>query len=114
MKGAQAIANGVDYCIPCTPVQILKTIAAAATAEKLSATQKYFRQAILVAKKDLAGTDNTGAVYLGRSSAANEQPIVIQPGGSYVLEPPNGAKFDLSDWYLDADTNDDGVVILYC
>ena len=109
-----AIANDINCCVGSVPVQLLKTKAAAASVpEAITATRNYFRQAILIGKKALAGTDNASAVYLGFSSAAAEQPIVIDPNGTYVLAPANGEKWNLADLYLDTDADGDGVVIIY-
>ena len=56
---------------------------------------------------------NTGNVRIGPDNSANAQPIVLTPGDEYVLEGPNGTKQDFDEWFLDADTSGDGVVIIY-
>lgn len=108
-----SISNEITACIAATPVQILKTSTAAAAPVALTAAQTYFRKAIVYGVNTLAGVANTGSVYIGPSATASQQPIEIAPGAEYVLEPPNGAKWNLADWYLDVGTNGDGVVVIY-
>lgn len=110
---SSAISNEITTCIAATPSQLLKTMLAADAPSPLAAVQTYFRKAIVYGVNTLAGVANTGSVYIGPSAAANQQPIEIAPGAEYVLEPPNGAKWNLADWYLDVGTNGDGVVVIY-
>lgn len=110
---AIAIASDIKCCVPATPAQFVKTVAAAGTPEALTASRTYFRQAIFKAVKALAGTANTGDVKLGFASPVNEQPIVLTPGDTYVLQPTPGEKWDFATLYLDAATNGDGVVVIY-
>lgn len=108
-----AIANDIAACIVATPAQFLKTSTAAASPVALTSSTTYFRKAIVRGINALTGTANTGTVYIGPSSSANQQSVEIPPGGEYVIEPPNGAKDNFANWYLDVDTNADGVVVIY-
>lgn len=108
-----AITNSLASCIAATPTQLLKTTTTAASPAVVAAVATYFRKAIIYAVKTLAGAVNTSDVNIGFSGTASQQPIVIPPGGEYVLEPPNGAKWNLADLYLTVATNGDGIVVLY-
>lgn len=114
---AIAIANKLNCCVPSTPAQLLKTSTTAGTPVAVAATRTYFRQAIFIGRKTLDGQDasgdNTSDVVLGFSSANDEQPIVVQPGATYVLACANGEKWDFSELYLDITTSGDGVAIIY-
>ena len=91
---------------------IVKTVASNGTAEAL-ATNGQAKMLILEAKK--VGGDNTGKVYLGISNVdkTSRQIIELAAGDRITLTAPKGDKFDLTDFWLDAATNGDGVVGLY-
>lgn len=95
------------------PTQFLKAIAAAAPPTALAAAQTFFRKATVLAKKSLSGTLNVGNVRIGASAAAGEQPYELAPGDEVVLQPAVGQKWNFQNWYLDVDTDDDGVVVIY-
>lgn len=108
-----AVTNSISNCIAAIPAQFLKTHNTGA-ASALTGAQTYFRKAVVIAKKTLAGTTlNAGNVYLGFSSATNEQLIELEPGGEYVFEPPSGAKWNFQNLYLKVLTNGDGVIVYY-
>lgn len=108
-----AIANNIHNCVLCTPGQFVITTTGVAGITPLTTAATHFRKAILMAKKDLTGTDNADIVALGPSAEANEQPIVLQPGDSYVLEAPLGAKWDFRDWNFLVAADNDGLVVIY-
>lgn len=88
--------------------QLIKTVAAAGTPEAISATSLYVKTATVIGRK-AARTDNTGIVHIGPSAADDSQPYDVQPGqiGAVLTNT------DLSGWYIDVDTNGDGVVVIY-
>lgn len=67
----------------------------------------------VVAKK--TGGDNTGVVYFGDSEVDNTatQEIPLSPGDSFSFTAPEGAKVNLTNWYIDADNSGDGVTFVY-
>ncbi len=87
------------------PAVIGKDVSASGTAEALISTAAICNGFLVVAK---AG--NTGKVYIGGSNIdkttlpANE----LSAGGSISFDAPRGYRFDLQDWYIDADTNGEG------
>lgn len=108
-----AIINDINYCKLFVPQQFLKTNLAASAPVALAASQTYFRYALLLGCKALDGTNNVGIVQIGASATASQQPIIINPGDTYVLPAPHGAKFDFQNWYLDTLNDADGVVAIY-
>lgn len=97
---------------PVTPIQIVKTVAAAGTPEPLAAGGTYFRVATVAAKK-AARTDNVGNVYLGVGAANDSQPLKLLPAEEIEIKSPDGQRYDLNDFYLDVETAGDGVVVIY-
>lgn len=92
-----------------TPLKTLKTVAATTTPEKITTTGTPATRAIVCGLKGLSPrVENATRVWLGVESADGSQMIEIPPGGNYILE-----GVDLSEWYIDVETNGDGVVVLY-
>lgn len=58
-------------------------------------------------------TDNTGIVWVGMVSNNNVQATKILAGESISPLIPDGTFMDLSQWYLDVETANDGVLIFY-
>lgn len=99
--------------MPTTPVEFTKIVGSSATPEQLQTSQTLFREATLIGK-NAARTNNTGTVYLGITAEDDTQFINIAPGETISLTAPEKAgTFDFQDWYLDVDTNNDGVYVLY-
>ena len=88
--------------------QLVKTVAASGTPEAISATSLRVRRAIIIGRSD-EQTDNADIVRIGTSSVNGEQPLDIAPG-AYG---PTLENVDLSQWYVDAASNGDGVVVVY-
>jgi len=86
-----------------TPVFIAgeKSVTTSGTALALSAAQKA-KSVTIVAK-----VGNTNNVYVGGSSVATSTNDGLAPGDSIRITPDNW--LDLSDIYLDVDTNGEGV-----
>lgn len=94
-----------------TLTKYIETVDAHGVPQVLSATSRTFTSATFIGKNDTAGTDNTGVVYLGID--ATTQPIEIVSGAVWSITAPQGVKLDLADFYIDSDTDDDGVIVLY-
>jgi hypothetical protein len=107
------MSNTLAGAAAASPTQFAKTVASAGTPESLTAGASNFRKALLYAYKTVARGANTGNVRIGVGPAASSQIIQLSPGDEYIIEAPTGAKFDFQDWYIDADNNGDGVVVLY-
>jgi len=113
-KGVNALANDINYAVHTPAQQALATAnATTPTAFPSAGTDKYFRKAIIIAVKDLAGTVDTTDVKIGTSIAASSQPLVITKGTSYILEAPTGSKFRFDQWFFVTGTTGDGIVVIY-
>jgi hypothetical protein len=106
------ISNNVATNLATVPLQFLK-VGNVANPVALANAPLYFRWALLLAVKDLAGTVNAGDVKVGFQGGANQQPITLAPGDQYVLPIPVGAKVDFQNVWLKIANVNDGVVALY-
>ena len=88
-----------------------KLVASAGTPVPVSATPVLLETVELFGQK-ARGTNNTGLVYVGANPAVNTQLRPLSAGGSLVLVAPVGRKLDLSQLFIDAVTNGDGVTYL--
>lgn len=119
MAGSKfGIRQEMEAAAPATAQQFVKNVTAAGTPEQLKAAATYFMKAVVLGRKGLGPTSsaanvNTGTVRIGPAAAANLQPFELAPGDERVLLPPVGQRWNLADWYVDAVTNGDGVVVLY-
>lgn len=96
------------------PLPLAKSVTVPGTSAPISADDAtYFSAMILEARKSTGV--NTGNVYVGTSSVdkATAQQLVLTPGDNISVEAPEGKKLDLNDFYIDADTADDGVTGWY-
>lgn len=112
MKMVQAIANDLNACLVATPATLVAT-ALNGVVTQFSATKLEFRYAVVMGKKDIAGTNNTGAIKIGISGSASNQPISIASNGEYVLAPPLGCKWNFQQFYFVPANDNDGIVVLY-
>ena len=87
------------------PTTALKTVTAGGTPERLVADNTSVKSCLVQALES-----NTGNVIIGDGSIdpATGQGIEITPLNSITLE-----GVDLYDWYVDADTNGEGVSLTY-
>lgn len=90
-----------------------KTVAAAGTAEAITATSIITPSVTIQAK---AG--NTNNIYVGDSTVDSTNGLILTPGDVFTLEGEDrGGKgrdeFMLTDIFIDADTNGEGVDIAY-
>jgi hypothetical protein len=95
-----------------TPAQFTKTVSDVNVPEALTATETFFRWAVVIGKK-AARTANADRVYLGVTSTNNEQAYEIKPKETITINAPPGQKMDFQNWYLDVETVGDGVIVLY-
>jgi hypothetical protein len=58
-----------------------------------------------------AATGNSADVSIGPDSSADYKPI--PSGTEFLIQCPNGAKFDLADWYIKSSAASQNVSILY-
>lgn len=109
------VTNTLANCAAATPSMLLKTANAADAPVALAASGTNFRWAWLLGVKDKKGTTNQGSVFIGASSASDEQPLEILPGasGGILFPIPVGAKWDFHDWYLKVSNDGDGLVVIY-
>lgn len=94
-----------------SPTLTSKTVTTAGTAVALSTSNTFVSGLSIQAK--LVDGDNTGNVFIGDENLdmGVKEGIELEPGDYY--EPPIYGRLNLAELYLDADTNGDGVVILY-
>ena len=109
---ADAIVNRLMSCEYCVPRTLSKTVAAIGTPERISLTDEYFRKATIMGLK-ADRTANTGIIYLGVGATNDTQPFAIAAGAVIYINAPVGSRYNWKDWWLDAATAADGVVILY-
>lgn len=93
--------------------QIIKTVAAAATPEVLTADGTIFASHLEIWGKNAARNDNTGDVYIQWTSGNGDGVTKVYSGAERHLTAQDGGKFKLSEIYIDVDTNADGVVVVY-
>ena len=86
-----------------TLVSADKTVAAAGTAEAISATAQRVRSVTIVAKDN-----NTGRVYVGGADVASTVNRGLQAGDVLTHTSASGW-LDLADVYVDADVSGEGV-----
>lgn len=91
------------------PGSFVKQPVTAGVAEALSASPLLVIGAILIARKNET-TLNAGEVRIGDS--ANTY-IPLKPGDQYVIGPTAGYRFDLSQWWVKADSVYDGLLVSY-
>lgn len=89
-----------------------KVVAAAATAERLSATSVAINRVTITAE-----TDNTNVVTVGGSDVvgalATRKGVPLAAGASITFDSQTDGIDELSDIYLDVITNGEGVTFLY-
>jgi hypothetical protein len=95
------------------PVELIKAVAVAGTAEKLVAASTLATYLIVTAKK--AAANNAGNVFIGASTLdqSTREGVELFPGDTYERVARPGECFDLAGMYLDADTAADGVAGYY-
>lgn len=86
-----------------------KTVAATGTPEALGADTVEFTTITFVGKK-AARTSNTSTVYVQFVSSNDAPGIPITSGDVKTVNAPTGKVFNASQFYIDVETNGDGVL----
>ena len=91
---------------------LVKTVTTAGTAEALSSTDLVVRSFTIRAK-----SDNGGNVYIGNSDI-DSTGLWLAASETYNYTPTHHTQgthkgTNLADWYIDVDTNGEGVVVAY-
>lgn len=92
--------------------QIITISAATATPTVFTNANTWVRKVTIRGKK-AARTNNTGTVYVGPTSGNDTQGFDIAAGGEAILEAAPGCLINLADWYVDVETANDGVMLVY-
>lgn len=92
--------------------QLIITASSSGTPVQFTNAPTKVTKVTIIGKK-AARTANTGTVYVGPSSANDSQVYEIATGTIHTLSARSGTVIDLSSWWLDVDTNGDGIIILY-
>jgi hypothetical protein len=104
--------NPRDGMAKVTPTVLIKTVASTDTPEAISDTDIFCTKLTIQGQKAVQ-TDNTSDCYIGWESTNGTQAFLVGYGGSYTWVAPEGARYNLKDWYVDVGTNADGVVCIY-
>ena len=96
-----------------TPTQIIKTVAVTGTPEAITADDTIFASTVIVWGKKAARTNNSGDVYVQWTAGDGDGGYKVAAGGETWFVGRDGAKFQLSQIYVDVDTANDGVVVIY-
>lgn len=93
-----------------SPVGGAKTVTTAGTAEAIVASETRAIQVVFMAK-----AANTNPIFLGDSNVDKDTSpqIALAAGASLSLQAPAHMYIDLSEWYVDATTNGEGVDFVY-
>lgn len=95
-----------------SPTTLIKTVATAGDAEKLTAASVLCVQAIIQALED-----NTGRAGIGDSAvdagAAVNRGVLLDQGELLSLTARDGFMYDLTEHYIDVLNDADGVAITY-
>lgn len=92
--------------------QIIPISSATGTPTRWTNATTLVRKVTILGKKS-SRTANTGDVYIGPTSGNDTQAFKVAADGEAVMEAPPGTFINLSDWYVDVTTANDGVVIIY-
>lgn len=60
-----------------------------------------------------AGGDNTGNIYLGGRTIADGRGLRLSPGTYFTFPPQETNAYNVADFWIDAETSDDGVQFVY-
>lgn len=107
----ETVAPAIADAVLLAPHAATKTVAASGTAVKLTASAQRCHSVLIVPL-----STNTGNVYVGDSTVnKTTSPQIVIPKGAppVTIEVPVGYCIDLTQWYLDADVNGEGVAFLY-
>lgn len=90
-----------------------KTVALAGTAEPLIAINTIIQSIVIQAE-----SDNSGKIYIGNNTVSSTNTVALTAGNSLDFSGDSMGmggdyEFDLSQIYIDADTDGDGVTVLF-
>lgn len=94
------------------PTQLIKLVALTTVPEAVAVNGTFFKTALFIGNK-AARTANTGKVWIGVTAGDGTQPIGLDAGAQRTIEAPEGQKYDLNDFYVDVETANDGVLVIY-
>jgi hypothetical protein len=109
--GAVHIDQQISESVEVAPYYDTKSVAVPGTSESLTSTDVYVVSLIVYPK-----TTNLGNVFFGNSSVdrlTSKQMIIGATNTSVGVDVPLGNKFNLKNWYLDADSAGDGLQFTY-
>jgi len=107
--GGGSGSGGGSSATKAVPVRGFATVATAGTSVNLAAVGTLVQTVTIYAQKAARGT-NTGAVYVDTVGGASGPQIKLNPGAWIVFTAPPGEVIDLSNIYVDALNNGDGVL----
>jgi len=92
---------------------LFKAVAAAGTAEPITAGDTPVSRALIRAAKQTG--DNVGNVYIGDSGVNNtsDRQFVLAPNQTLTVPVTAGGMVNLGALYVNADNNGDGVYVMY-
>jgi hypothetical protein len=96
-----------------TSQQFVTLVALAGTAQQLNAGVGNFQTATLFAFKTAALGANAGNIYIGASGGGRNQPLLMAPGDQQIITAPSFNFRRFQDFWINADNNGDGVVVIY-
>lgn len=95
-----------------TPVTAVKQVTDPGTPEPLSADDLFCSQLIIYGRNGTR-VENTDTVWLGWTATNGQQAYEITAGSQHIFKAPEGARYNLKEWYLDVTVADEGVVFIY-
>lgn len=84
------------------------TVTSAGTKQRLTSTSTSVYAIEIQADKD-----NVGSVYIGDSTLTTSNGIELEPKDIHIIELEEMDELNLSDYYVDADNNDDKIRVHY-
>lgn len=97
-------------------ISFAKTVTTAGTPVRLTTSHVLTNRFTVYGAKTVNRGVNTGSVFIGDANDQLQQLVPYDPtlaGGEVVYQAPVGSMFDLSEFWIDAATNGDGVVVSY-
>jgi hypothetical protein len=97
---------------PLVPGQLVVTNTSTTVPVVLSSSPVKAKSITIYAKQHYR-VANAGDVYIGFQSTNQNQFYQLTPGSQLVMEAPAGFAYNLSTIYLDPESANDGVVVVY-
>jgi len=80
---------------------------------RISATRAAYFTTALVLGRNAARSVNTGNAYIGVTSAAASQPLLVAPDDERLIQIRSGGRGDLYDWYVETAVANEGLIVIY-